>query len=720
MSGLATPRTRVYRRADLERVLNPRSIAIVGASTRAGSFGERVLNNLAGFDGTIHLINPKLEAIGGLRCFASLSALPEVPDLAVVCVPREAAEEVVLEAAKLKLGGVMLFASGYAETGKPDRIAQQARLSQIAAESGLRILGPNCLGFANYARGARITFSEYPAPRPLRTASIGIASQSGALSQSLAQSIETNISVSHAFSAGNQADVDVADLVAYLAEDDACKSIVCVFEGMSHPQRLIEAAGLAWKNGKPLLVHKIATGSLGAEAAVSHTGSLAGSDAAYRAAFERAGVILIDDFEALMEAAAFFAKAPPPKARGVAVVATSGGAAIMAADKAEEHGVEMPQPSAAATAVLLEHIPDFGSARNPCDVTAQVVNNPLSLGACGEALMSEVHYGAIVMPQPVAFEFHTPRIEALGKLSRDHGKITCNVLVSQWLQGPAAKEAEANEHVALFRSMDRCFATIAAWHKYHERRSAGERVYTRTSGTSAASAASALIGRATASTLAEREAKAVLAEYGVPVVEERLVQTEAEAVAAAEKAGYPVVLKVESPDLPHKTEAGVVKLNLRDATQVRDGYRLVMGNAQKVSPPPRITGVLVQPMIPPGVEIMVGARVDPLLGPLVVAGLGGIMVELMKDTAIEIAPVTRAEARAMLLRLKGAKLLNGFRGSRPVDVDKLADIVCRLSEFAADQSHLIAELDVNPLICSAERIVAVDALIALKNAQPNH
>ena len=300
--------------------------------------------------------------------------------------------------------------------------------------------------------------------RPLRAASVGIASQSGALSQSLAQSIETGVSVSHTFSAGNQVDVDVADLVAYLAEEDACRSIVCVFEGMSQPQRLLEAADLAWRNGKPLLIHKIATGQLGSEAAVSHTGSLAGSNAAYLAAFERAGAILVDDFEALMEAAAFFAKAPPPKARGVAVVATSGGAAIMAADKAEEHGVPMPQPSAAATAVLLQHIPDFGSARNPCDVTAQVVNNPQSLWACGEALLADEQYGALVMPQPVAFDFHTPRIAALGELSHKHGKITCNVMVSQWLQGPGALEAEMNPHVAQFRSMDRCFAALAAWH----------------------------------------------------------------------------------------------------------------------------------------------------------------------------------------------------------------------------------------------------------------
>ena len=714
MTHGAPSRARVYRRADLQRVLHPRSIAIVGASSRQGSFGERVLNNLAEYAGTVHLVNPKSDRIGDRPCHPNLSALPESPDCVVVCVPREGVEEVVLEAAQVRAGGVIIFASGYAETGKPERIAQQTKLSQIASDSGLRILGPNCLGIGNYALGARITFSEYPAVRPLRAASVGIASQSGALSQSLAQSIETGVSVSHSFSAGNQANVDVADLVAYLAEEDACRSIVCVFEGMSQPERLLEAAELAWRNRKPLLIHKIATGQLGSEAAVSHTGTLAGSNAAYLAAFERAGVILVNDFEALMEAAAFFAKAPPPKARGIAVAATSGGAAIMAADKAEEHGVPMPQPSAAATAVLLQHIPDFGSARNPCDVTAQVVNNPQSLWACGEALLADEQYGALVMPQPVAFDFHTPRIAALGELSNKHGKITCNVMISQWLQGPGAIEAETNPHVAQFRSMDRCFAVLAAWHKYHQRQQAAPRNWRRTSDASSAQVAAIRLASACGTTLTEREAKAVLAAYGVPVVEERLVQAEDEAVAAAEAVGYPLVLKVESPDLPHKTEAGVVRLGLRDAAAVRQAYQAIMANARKVSPSPRITGVLVQPMIPPGVEIMVGARVDPQLGPLVLAGFGGVLVELLKDTSVELAPVTHAEARAMLHRLKGVRLLNGFRGAAAVDVNRLAQVICRLSEFAADQADRLAELDVNPLICSADRIVAVDALIALR------
>ncbi|HEY2678822.1 MAG TPA: CoA-binding protein, partial [Steroidobacteraceae bacterium] len=452
----------VYRHAELDRVLNPGSVCIVGASPKAGSFGERVLAGLADYPGNIYLVNSRYDSIGDRRCYPSIESLPQNPDCVAVVAPRDAVEEIVLEAARLRVGGVILYASGYAETQRADRIELQRRLCDIGLRSGLKIIGPNCLGIANYVRRARISFSEYPTPRELRDVSIGIASQSGALSQSLAQATECGVSVSHAFSAGNQADVDVADLVAYLADEPSCHAIACVFEGMSHPHRLLQAAQIARQRGKPLLINKIATGSLGAAAAISHTGSLAGSDDAYRAAFERGGAVLVEEFEALMETAAFFAKAPPPKARGVAVLAASGGAAIMAADKAEQYGIPLPQPGDAVRRILEANIPDFGSARNPCDVTGQVVNNPLSMPACSDALLSDPVYGALVVPQTLAFEMYKMRLASLSSQSLLHGKITCSVLISNWLQGPGTLDAEMDPHVALFRSIDRCFRTLAS------------------------------------------------------------------------------------------------------------------------------------------------------------------------------------------------------------------------------------------------------------------
>jgi acyl-CoA synthetase (NDP forming) len=709
---MAIPKRELYRRAELDRVLNPRSIAIVGASTRSGSFGERLLANLGDFDGNLYLVNSKYERLGERPCYPSLKALPVVPDCVAVTVPRDAAEPVIVEAADVGAGGVILYASGYAETGQPQRVAEQARLTQIARERGLRILGPNCLGIANYARRARITFSIYPEPRAQNAPAVGIASQSGALSQALAQAMECGASVSHAFSAGNQCDVDVADLVAYLAEDTACRSIACVFEGMSDPERLLEASELAWRADKPLLIHKVATGALGAQAAMSHTGSLAGSDSAYRAAFARAGVIQIDNFEGLMEAAAFFAKAPPPKAKGVAVVATSGGAGIMAADKAELHGVPLPQPKDSVRQILEQHIPDFGSARNPCDVTAQVVNNPQSLWACGEAVMSDDAYGAIVMPQPLAFDLHVPRISAFSLLSERFGKVTCNVLISGWLQGPASSEAEMDPRVAQFRSMDRCFATLAAWHHRDERRRAPPRKLVRNAPAAAAEVAASLIRKSDNKTLTEREAKAVLAAYGIPTVPEQLVSSAEQAAKAAAGMGFPVALKVESPDIPHKTEAGVIRLNLTDDATTRQAFEAVMANARRAAPAARINGVLVQPMIPAGIEIIIGGRIDPQLGPLILVGQGGVLVEVLQDTALELAPVTTGEGVAMLERLKSVRLLRGFRGSAPVDLQRLGEIVSKASELLVEQRALLAELDINPLICSGGKIVAVDALIS--------
>jgi acyl-CoA synthetase (NDP forming) len=263
--------------------------------------------------------------------------------------------------------------------------------------------------------------------------------------------------------------------------------------------------------------------------------------------------------------------------------------------------------------------------------------------------------------------------------------------------------------------MDRCFATLAAWHQREARRASPLPAYRRLAPAEAAGQAAELLAAAPNRTLTEREAKAVLSLYGVPVVGERLVRSEAAAVDAAHQLGYPIAMKIESPDIPHKTEAGVIALNLRDEDELRAAYAAVTANALKVADATRINGALLQPMIPSGAEIMVGARVDPLFGPLVVVSLGGVLVELLKDSVVAQAPVSPVEARRMIERLKGVAVLQGFRGADPVDLERLADTVARLSEFAADQRERIAELDVNPLICAGQRITAVDALIVLQS-----
>ncbi|WP_042337744.1 acetate--CoA ligase family protein [Paraburkholderia ferrariae] len=710
-----TPANRnVYRYADLRRVLAPRSVAVLGASPRAGSFGERTLKNLAGFQHPVYAVNAKYDEILGQRCYACVADLPEVPDCAFIAANRDAVESLVLECADAGVGGVVIYAAGYAETGKEERLAQQERLRQIARKRDIRIIGPNCIGVFNFfdamigsfAPGIRL--AGQPAPH-----AVGIASQSGAIGIAMLQAAEAGVSFSHILTSGNSVDVDVADYVAYLAEAPECRAIGCLFEGMAQPARMLEAAAIAWENDKPLVVFKLATGEQGAQAAMSHTGSLAGSQAAYAAAFEKAGAIMVDNYEALVETTAFFAKAPRPRARGVAVASTSGGASIMAADKAEVHGVPLPQPHEANQTILDEHIPEFGSARNPCDVTAQVVNNPSSLGAVGDALLRDDHYGALIHPSAFAADFSAQRMTLFNEMALRHGKPVCIVWLPLWLDGPGALEAEKLPGTSLFRSMDRCFAALASWHHREDRRQReATDVVPSWVDDGVRQRVALKLQQCGNKVLTERETKDVLSAYGVPVVEEALVHSADEAAVQASRVGLPAVLKVESPDLPHKTEAGVIRLDLRTREDVEAAYEEVMANALKVEPSPRIHGVLVQPMVPPGLEIMVGARVDPQFGPLIVVGLGGIFVELMRDTVVDMAPVSPARAREMLAQLKGHAALNGFRGSEPVDRERLSEIISRLSVFAADHRDLIAELDVNPLICAGSRVVVVDGLIA--------
>lgn len=707
---MPTQRTSVYRHDDLRRTLHPQSVAVIGASARAGSFGERVLQNQQNYAGRTYPVNPRYEKIGDLACYPSLAALPEVPDCAVITAAREAVEGIVLDCGKAGVGGVIIFASGYSEMGREDRIADQQRLAAIARETGLRIVGPNCVGVANAVLDTRLTFMTItPIPKPGNHA-VGIISQSGALGMALAQAVIRGASISHVLTSGNSCDVDTADYVSYLADDPACSAIACVFEGMASPERLLHAAEYAWQKDKPLIVYKMATGNEGAAAAMSHTGSLAGSHASYRAVFQRAGAVLVEGYEALIETASFFAKAPPPKAKGVAVVAASGGAAIMAADRAEQHGVPLPQPDPALHDLLVSRIPDFGAARNPCDVTGQILNDPESLNVCAGGFLADPQYAALVVPMTYGYAQSAARIPVYERLAGEHGKVVCIAWQTEWLEGPGVKEAEQCDNVALFRAMSSLFAALKAWTWRAEKRATGVAKLSQTpDGTRAE--ARAQVAAAGGRTLTEREAKSVLALYDIPVVGERLATSVEEAVNAAAALSYPVVLKVESADLPHKTEAGVIRLNVRDADEVRAAYDAVMANAAAVSPPPRINGVLVQPMVPQGVELVIGARVDPLFGPMVVVGLGGILVEVLQDTALAPAPVTQPEALDMLRALKGTKLLQGFRGMQAVDMQRLAAVISNVSRFAADQRDVLAELDINPLICAGDRITAVDALI---------
>ena len=702
----------------LSRLLNPRSIAIIGASDRPGSFGQRTQANLGRFDGEVMLVNPRKDRIGGQPCYASVADLPAPPDCAIIATPKESVEPLVDDCIAAGAGGVLVYASGFAEIGDPELTATQARIGAKGRAAGTRIIGPNAIGFVNFTNGAGATFLDnlhlelgFDADPALRT--IGLVSQSGALGLALTQGMMLGYAFSHVFACGNSCDVDVADCISYLAEDDTCRVITVNFEGHSDPRRVAAACRKASVADKPVVIYKMAKGDSGAAAAASHTGSLAGSHDAYRSLFEHAGAVLVEDYEALLEVSSFFARATANQGHGMAVVATSGGAGIMAADAAEANGVPLPQPEGAFKEALAKIVPDFGSTANPTDVTAQVMNNMEMLVECAEGFLSREEYGAFVIPHLFAFESSLWRIKVLDEIAGRYGKLICSVWISALQEGVGCRETIAAPNHALFHSMDRCFWTFAAWRRWLERgplTRGAERLSTHSE------RAGTLLNAATGTTLAERAAKPILAEYGIGVVAEETAATPEEACATAERIGYPVVLKLDAPDLAHKTEIGGVALNLGSGDAVEAAARSMLDRVSALSDTPRVNGFLVQQMARKGVEIVIGGKTDPVFGPMVVVGLGGVLVEILRDTVTAPAPVTQVQAERMLGRLRHDAILDGARDLLPVDRAALAETIVRVSEFLSDHTGQIAELDINPVICRGSDITAVDALIVKRDS----
>ncbi|GAA4818980.1 acetate--CoA ligase family protein [Sphingosinicella ginsenosidimutans] len=714
----------VYRHRDLDPILNPARVAIVGISPSTRGAGARALGQLRllGFEGAIDLVNAKYTEIDGAPCHPSIASVGHAPDCVIITVPQVAVENVLLDAASAGAKSAIIFAAGYADTGREDRRGQQERLAAIALDTGIRIIGPNCLGAVNYADGAALTYTNTPVLRiddrivAPQARAVGLVSQSGGLGFACAQAVQRGVSLSHILTSGNSCDVDVADYIAYLAEAPACTAIACVFEAVPSGARLLEAADIAFRAGKPLVVHKLGTGEGGAAAAMTHSGMLAGTHDAFVASLEQVGAIMVDGFENLIETAAYCAKADPDAAGGVIVLTSSGGASVMAADKAELHGVELPQPDENIRAAVQKKLPDFGTARNPCDVTGGLANDHDGYFACVDLLLSDPAYGTLVTAHP--YSVHTAnRVRAFGELAAKYDKRVCNVWITEYLAGPGLIEAERDPNQMVFRSMDRCFASMAALRDWAASRvdrlgvSTGGRIVDR----EAATRAGTLLRACTDMILTERQAKAVLAEYGVTVVTDRLAASPEEAADAADALGYPVVVKIDSPDIAHKTEAGVVAIDLADRATVLAAARQVLANAATHAPGARVDGLLVQPMIPAGVEMMIGAKRDPVFGQMLVVGLGGVFVELLKDRALTSVPVSPAAGELLLERLKGGVLLDGYRGGARVDRKALGELIARVSELLADHGDLLDGADINPIICNGDTIVAVDALLVRRS-----
>jgi acyl-CoA synthetase (NDP forming) len=717
MNAAQAPRA-LYGTSELSRLIRPRSVAVVGASNTPGAFGYRTVQNCSfGYSGKVFPINPRHAEILGHTCYSDLESLPEVPDSVVLCVPAEQAMGIVEKCAALGVGGAVIYSSGFLETGEAGKVAQQRRLVEVARAAGMRILGPNCIGIMNFVDRVGLSFQPGLYELPMIKGPVGLAVQSGALGFILTQGMQRGIGYSYNIAPGNSCDVDICDLINFMVEDETTKAIACVFEGVADGARFLAAAQRALAAGKPLVAYKLGRNELARRTAMSHTGTLTGSNAAYDAAFDRAGVIGVDSFEAVLETVAFFtkaAKSAKPAAPGIGVMSASGGAAVMAADKADELGVPLPPLAPQTAAALREKMPDFGSSANPCDITAASLHDKTMYGHCITAFANDPSFAAVVVPMMSIYAPATvERARYLCEVAATLNKPICIVWLNEWLQGPGSEVYEQSPALSLFRSMGRCLATLKAWLRYHARRDAlVRRALPRTADTQCKTVAAALLRQPAGGALSEGASKALLSAYGVPVTRASLAHSADEAVAQAARIGYPVVLKAESAAIPHKTEAGVVHLNLADAHAVRAAYGAIEGAVARLPGPPAIDGISVQEMVNTAgsVELMVGIHNDAQFGPVLVCGMGGVMVEVLRDTAHALAPVSKAEALAMLQSLKGCKLLAGYRGAKPVALDALADAIARLSDLAFDQRDRLAELDVNPLLATPDRVVALDAL----------
>src|SRR4030081_3185937 len=534
MTSLMRP---LYHAADLRRLINPGVVAVVGASETRGSFGERTLSNMADFTGKVFAINPKYQTLLGRPCVPSLADMPDSPDCVVLCVARPMVEGMIESAAAVKAGGVVVYASGFAETAKADPSEAQQRVVGLAHCSGVRVVGPNCVGLANTRSGAGLNFMPDYAGMGHRRGPIGIVSQSGALGYTVLQGMERGIGFSHYLAAGNSCDVDVCDFVSYLAEDHDTGPIVCLLEGVKDGGRFLEAARKARDAGKALIVYKTGNSETSSKAAMSHTGTMVGSAVAYRTAFEDSGAIAIDDLEAVLETASFFAKTGAPTCgKGVGILSTSGGAAVICADKAEAHGVALPALEAKTATALHQVVPDFGSVANPSDLTAEVLETWETFGFCLNACLNDSSFSALVMPMIFAHASSSGAraptiVEAAARTDRPLAVVWMN----EWYQGPGSELLDADPRVCMFRSADRCFATLRAWFDWHEHRPRRQTEAKRRSPPSAEPGARAILSevRGRGAALSETDSKRILAGYGIPIPHEILARDPEHAALAA-------------------------------------------------------------------------------------------------------------------------------------------------------------------------------------------
>ena len=698
--------------ASIHTMLNPKSFAIVGATPRQQYGGRMLAAALRMQDRVrVYAVNPKYDEILGTKSYKSITDLPETPDVVAVVVPYNHVLSTLKEAHAKGTRAAIVISAGFSERGLSDRADLQAEVAAYARESGLRISGPNCLGLANIRDDIWLTSSSRQMTGV--NGKVGLVCQSGAtlFGPFLARAADSGMGLSYVVSTGNEADLDFADFARYLLDDVGTTVIAGFVEGFKDAQKFIEVAKLAAERGKPIVLIKIGRSDLGKRAASSHTAALTGSDALYDAICKQYGVIRVPSYDDLLEVAQLLAQSKKPAAPGVAVVSHSGGICSLTADMCGQAGLDLPVLSDKALGTINGILKGFGWAANPADVTGKA--NSDFFPAIMEAMINEPGVGTLAIAS-AGKEQQADQIIALRKTT---DKNVAYMWTGTRDASPSLTKLKESG-VPLFYTPDslaRGLRHLIDYHAWHDKRMK-QGFATAPAINAAQTETLAKLRALKRSALSESESKQLIAAWGVPVSMEVVAKDAEGAVKAAEKIGYPVVLKSDSSDIPHKTEAGVVRLNLRNADEVRAAHAAILSNAKQHAPKATLNGVLVQEMVSGGVEVIVGVSYDAQLGPTLLFGTGGVMVEVYQDVAMRHCPITLTEAHDMIAEVKGAKLLQGFRGKPACDIDALADVLVKVSHLAVNLNGALAELDINPLLVlpKGQGVKAVDALVALK------
>nr|MEE4267948.1 bifunctional acetate--CoA ligase family protein/GNAT family N-acetyltransferase [Candidatus Krumholzibacteria bacterium] len=710
------PEERTVNVHNLGKLLNPHRIALVGVTINPNSVGGKVLSNLVGggFKGVVYPVNPDAEAIRGVPCYPDLASLPKVPDLAIICTAADQVPDLVAQCGERGIQGVIIMSAGFKEVGPEGAALEKQVQETVARHKGMRVLGPNCLGIIVPGISLNASFGE-GMPRQGKVAFI---SQSGALCTSILDwALEEKIGFSHFVSVGNMLDVDFADLIDYLGEDEQTESIILYVESIAQARKFMVAAR-AFARTKPILVYKAGRFPESAAVAASHTGAMASEDSIYDAVFQRTGMARVLNIGEIFDCAELIGRNKTPRGPRLGIVTNAGGPGVMATDALMAQGGVLAKLADDSLEQLNTILPPFWSHGNPVDVLGDAPAKRFAKAT--EVVVKDKGVDAVlVILTPQAMTKPASVARAVAKIAGE----TKKPILAAWLGGERVREGAqilVDAGVATYRTPEQgvgAFMTLVNYARnlqnlYETPRDIPVKFALDRSAMREKVATYIAQGK---TILSEEHSKELLSLYGIPVTAPLPAESADEAVARADRMGYPVVLKVWSDDITHKSDVGGVKLGLEDAGQVREAFQQIAASVAQACPEAKLSGVTVQPMVKVagGLEMILGVKKDPVFGSVIMVGGGGVEAELWGDHALGFPPLNERLVGRMLESLKIWPLLNGYRGRPPLDKDALIEAIMRLSYLTADNPE-IQELDINPLVVGPDRLMALDARVVIQ------